>query len=104
MTTLVYAIGGRGMFVLQDFEVGEIIGYYFDKVKITTENLHLHLPSLYTFFDYDNEIYMDPYDPVTHSAFFLAAYANENIQNPEMNNTELVTCKEIYQYEEGGHE
>ncbi len=52
--------------------------------------------------------------PVTHSASCSAAYANENIQNPDMNNTELVTfrdhsvahkaTKKIYQYEEVGHE
>jgi hypothetical protein len=53
---------------LRGFEVGEITGYCFGGVKITKVNLHLHQPSLYAFFDYDNGINMDPYDPATKAA------------------------------------
>jgi hypothetical protein len=63
----------------------------FGGVKLTKDNLHLHLSSLYAFFDYQNNIYIDPYEPTTKSKSCSAAYANDNIQNPERNNVEFVT-------------
>jgi hypothetical protein len=74
-----FAKGGRGIFLLREFEIGEIIGYYFGGVKLTKENLHLHLPFLYAFFDDQNNIFIDPFDPNTNSASCSAAYANDNI-------------------------
>ena len=66
----------------------------FGGVKLTKENLHLHQPSLYAFFDYQNDIYIDPFDPSTNSISCLAAYANDNIQDPESNNAEFVTISD----------
>ncbi len=60
-------------------------------VKIIKENLHLHLPSLYAFFGDHNNIFIDPYDPISKSISCSAAYANDNIQNPDLNNAEFVT-------------
>jgi hypothetical protein len=106
------AEGGRGLFVTRDFEPKEIIGYMFGGVKLTKDNLHLHLPSLYAFFDYQNNIYIDPYEPSTKKISCSAAYANDNIQNPERNNAEFVTfsdgrvalraTRKILKYEELG--
>ena len=106
------AEGGRGLFVTRDFEPKEIIGYMFGGVKLTKDNLHLHLPSLYAFFDYQNNIYIDPYEPTTEKISCSAAYANDNIQNPELNNAEFVTfsdgrvalraTRKILKYEEVG--
>jgi hypothetical protein len=106
------AQGGLGLFVLRDFDIGEIIGYMFGGVKLTRENLHLHLPSLYAFFDDHNNIFIDPYDPNTKYISCSAAYANDNIQQPDLNNAEFVTftdgtvalraTKKIFRYEEVG--
>ncbi len=79
------------MFALRDFEIGEIIGYMLGGVKIIKENLHLHLPSLYAFFDDHINIFIDPYDPNSKSISCSSAYANDNIQQPDLNNTEFVT-------------
>jgi hypothetical protein len=57
----------------------------FGGIPLTQENIHLHLPSLYSYFDEQNNIYIDPYDPVTKTIFCSAAYANDNIQQPELN-------------------
>ena len=104
------ASGGLGLFGLRELEIDEIIGHYYGGVKITKENLHLHLPSLYAFFDDHNNIFIDPYDPITNTISCSTAYANDNIQNPERNNAQLSTytdgtaslrvIKKILQYEE----
>jgi hypothetical protein len=104
------ADGGLGLFVTREHDIGDIIGHFFGGVKLTKENLHLHLPSLYAYFDDHNGIYIDPYDPVTHTISCSAAYANDNIQNPDLNNAEITSytdgtvtlraIKKIFQYEE----
>jgi hypothetical protein len=82
--------GGLGLFVTREFDIGDIIGHFFGGVKLTKDNL----------------------DPVTHTISCSAAYANDNIQNPERNNAEITTytdgtvalrvIKKIFQYEEVG--
>ena len=106
------ASGGRGLFALREFDIGEDIAHFFGGVKITRENLHLHIPSLYAFFDDHNNIFIDPYDPTTGYISCSAAYVNDNIQDPDRNNTEFVTftdgtvslrvIKKILKYEEVG--
>jgi hypothetical protein len=98
------------LFVLREFEIGEIIRYMFGRDKLTKESMHLHLPSLYAFFDDHNHIFIDPYDPNSKSISCSAAYANDSIQQPVLNNAEFVTftdgtvalraIKKIFKYEE----
>jgi hypothetical protein len=104
------AQGGLGLFAVQECECEEIVGFMFGGLPLTKENIHLHLPSLYSYFDEHNNIYIDPYDPSTKTIFCSAAYANDNIQQPELNNTEFVTLvdrrvalrtiRKVFKYEE----
>ncbi len=42
-----------------------------------------------------NNRYINPFDPKTNSVSCSAAYANDNIQNPELNNAEFVTSENL---------
>ena len=104
--------GGLGLFALQEREIGDIVGLMFGGVKLNKETLHLHSPSLYAYYDDHNEVYIDPYDPKSKYISCSAAYVNDNIQQPDRNNTEFVTftdgtaglrvIKKIFKYEEYG--